>query len=135
MQKSNKVGRRKLGITRWKPNDQNSKKKKDTSQITTASTSHSNAKNSNRAIPDQQTPNDSRNVVDQDGPPKKKQRKTRRKTKPEEKRLLEPLVTCSEYPTNEQLNQVEEALGNEWDKNRICQYISRYRRNKNNNHE
>jgi hypothetical protein len=27
VQKSNKVGRRKLGITRWKPNDQNSKKR------------------------------------------------------------------------------------------------------------
>ena len=75
VQKSNKVGRRKLGITRWKPNDQNSKKKKDTSQITTASTSHSNAENSNRAIPDQQTPNDSRNVVDQDGLPKKNREK------------------------------------------------------------
>lgn len=70
------------------------------------------------------------NVVDQDGPPKKKQRQTRCETQPEEKKLLEPLVTCSEYPTSDQINQVIEALGNEWDKNRIYQYISRHRRKK-----
>lgn len=115
IQKSNKVGRRKLGITRWKPNDQNLKKKKVTATVT--SILQSNAENSNQAISGQQIPTGSMNVVDQDEPPKKKQRQTRRETKPEEKKLLEPLVTCSEYPTSDQINQVIEALGNEWDKN------------------
>ncbi|CAG8685931.1 5122_t:CDS:1, partial [Funneliformis caledonium] len=91
--------------------------------------------NSHQAISDKRTPTDSTNIVDQDEPPKKKQRQTRRETKLEEKELLEPLVTCSEYPTSDQINQVGEALGNEWDKNRINQYISCYRCNKNNNHE
>jgi hypothetical protein len=116
-QKGNKVGRRKLGVTRWKPNDQNSKKKKS-SKITITLTS------------DQQIPIDSRNLVNQSEPPRKKQRQTRRETKPEEKKLLEPLITCPEYPTSNQLDQVKEALGDEWDKNRIYQYISRHRNNK-----
>jgi hypothetical protein len=48
------------------------------------------------------------------------------------KSLLEPLVTCSEYLNDEQIEQVREALGNEWDKDRIIQYISHHRHNKNN---
>ena len=40
-------------------------------------------------------------------------------------------MTCSEYPTGDQINQVREALDDEWDKDRISQYISRHRRNKN----
>ncbi|CAI2193941.1 1122_t:CDS:1, partial [Funneliformis geosporum] len=47
------------------------------------------------------------------GPPRKKQRKIHRETKSEEKRLLEPLITCSEYLTSKQLDQVKEALGDE----------------------
>ncbi|CAG8578887.1 67_t:CDS:2 [Funneliformis caledonium] len=92
-------------------------------------------KNSHQAISDKQTPTDSTNIVDQDGSPKKKQRQTHHETKLEEKELLELLVTYSEYPTSDQINQVGETLGNEWDKNQINQYISRHRRNKNNNHE
>ncbi|RGB24426.1 hypothetical protein C1646_773121 [Rhizophagus diaphanus] len=51
IQKSNKVGRRKLEITRWKPTDQNSKKKK------TQLASSSNTENS---ISDQQVPTNSK---------------------------------------------------------------------------
>jgi hypothetical protein len=128
VQKSNKVGRRKLGITKWKPNNQNSKKKKQ--QLTL----NSNTENSNQAISDQQVPTNlipQVVIINKDGPLIKKPRQARRKTKPEEKSLLEPLVTCSEYPNDEQIEQVREALGNEWDKDRIIQYISRHRRNKN----
>ncbi|UZO23372.1 uncharacterized protein OCT59_015713 [Rhizophagus irregularis] len=74
-------------------------------------------------------------IIDKDGPLIKKPRQARRETKPEEKSLLEPLVTCSEYPNDEQIEQVRELLGNEWDKDRIYQYISRHRRNKNNKHK
>ena len=69
-------------------------------------------------------------IFNQDGLPTKK--KPRRETKPEEKKILEPLVTCSEHPTSDQINQVKEKLGDEWDKDRINQYISRHKRNKNN---
>ncbi|PKC51375.1 hypothetical protein RhiirA1_473741 [Rhizophagus irregularis] len=129
IQKSNKVGRRKLGITRWKPNDQNSKKNKN------KMASSSNTENS---ISDQQVPTNlipQVVIIDKDGPLIKKPRQARRETKPEEKSLLEPLVTCSEYPNDEQIEQVRELLGNEWDKDRIYQYISRHRRNKNNKHK
>ncbi|CAB4431568.1 unnamed protein product [Rhizophagus irregularis] len=128
IQKSNKVGRRKLGITRWKP-DQNSKKNKN------KMASSSNTENS---ISDQQVPTNlipQVVIIDKDGPLIKKPRQARRETKPEEKSLLEPLVTCSEYPNDEQIEQVRELLGNEWDKDRIYQYISRHRRNKNNKHK
>ncbi|RGB28413.1 hypothetical protein C1646_819145 [Rhizophagus diaphanus] len=74
VQKSNKVGRRKLGITRWKPTDQ--KKKTKLASIV---------------------------VINKDGPPIKKLRQARRKTKSEEKSLLELLVTCFEYPNDEQI--------------------------------
>ena len=30
---------------------------------------------------------------------------------------------CFKYPTNDQISQIKEVLGDEWDKNRICQYI------------
>ncbi|CAG8578649.1 15099_t:CDS:2, partial [Funneliformis caledonium] len=102
---------------------------------TVASTSQSNTENSHQAISDKRTPTDSTNIVDQDGPPKKKQRQTRRETKLEEKEFLELLVTCFEYSTSDQINQIGEALGNEWDKNQINQYISRHKHNKNNNYE
>ncbi|CAG8445949.1 2852_t:CDS:2 [Funneliformis caledonium] len=115
VQKSNKVGRRKLGVKSF--------------QIAVTSTSHSNIENSNQAISDQ-LPIDSRKLVNQDEPPRKKQRQYC-ETKPEEKKLLEPLLTCSEYPTSNQLDQVKETLGDEWDKNRICGIANRikcYRR-------
>jgi hypothetical protein len=135
VQKSIKSGRRKLGIVRWRPNEQLSKNKKKVQ----ASSSYLNAEGSNRTISEQiQTNltnlrNEPRNgLIVQDEPPRKKSRQVRRETKPEEKALLEPLIMCSEYPTNDQINQIKEALGDEWDKNRICQYISRHRRNKNN---
>ncbi|CAI2198948.1 12270_t:CDS:1, partial [Funneliformis geosporum] len=65
-------------------------------------------------------------MVDQDGTPKKKQRQARRETKLKEKKLLEPFVTCLEYLTSDQIDQVKEVLGNKWDKNQINQYISHY---------
>ncbi|RGB26239.1 hypothetical protein C1646_770684 [Rhizophagus diaphanus] len=122
IQKSNKVGRRKLGITRWKPNDQNSKKKKN--QLPSSS-------NTENSISDQQVQTNlipQVVIINKDGPLIKKSRKACRETKPEEKSLLEPLVTCSEYHLNdEQIEQVKEVLGNEWDKNQIYQYISCHR--------
>jgi hypothetical protein len=74
-------------------------------------------------------------VINKDGPSIKKSRQARRETKSEEKSLLEPLVTYSEYLNDEQIEQVREVLENEWDKNQIYQYISHHRRNKNNKHE
>ncbi|CAG8786812.1 12201_t:CDS:2, partial [Dentiscutata erythropus] len=68
------------------------------------------------------------NLNDQERPTTKKLRQARRETKPEEKRILEPLINCLVYPTIDQINQVKEILGNEWDKNRISQYISRHRK-------
>ncbi|RHZ83700.1 hypothetical protein Glove_88g138 [Diversispora epigaea] len=66
------------------------------------------------------------NSNDQNEPLRKKIKKPRRETKPEEKQFLEPLIKCL-------TNEIQEILGNEWDKNRISQYISRHRQNKNNN--
>ena len=54
------------------------------------------------------------NIVDQDGSLKKKQRQTRRETKLKEKELLKPLVTCSEYPTSDQIR-----LEKHWEMNGI----------------
>ncbi|RHZ51289.1 hypothetical protein Glove_481g108 [Diversispora epigaea] len=98
VQKSNKVGRRKLKITRWRPNDQKSKRKKAISTV--APTSHLNTENSSQVISDQQILNNS-NIVNQNKPPRKKQRQARRETKPEEKKVLESLITCSKYPTDD----------------------------------
>ncbi|PKY62956.1 hypothetical protein RhiirA4_490474 [Rhizophagus irregularis] len=86
--------------------------------------------NTENSISDQQVPTNlipQVVIIDKDGPLIKKPRQARRETKPEEKSLLEPLVTCSEYPNDEQIEQVRELLGNEWDKDRIYQYISRHR--------
>jgi len=69
IQKSNKVGRRKLGVKRWKPNDQNFKSK-------------NTKKRKNIALE-----NDSINELE---PSQKK--KERRVTKPFEKKLLKPLI-------------------------------------------
>ncbi|CAG8455255.1 3119_t:CDS:2 [Funneliformis caledonium] len=57
----NKIERRKLGITRWKPNNQNLKKKKVIATI--ASISQSNTENSHQAISDKQIPTDSTNII------------------------------------------------------------------------
>ncbi|CAG8603454.1 8927_t:CDS:2, partial [Funneliformis caledonium] len=91
---------------------------------TVALTSQSNTENSHQAISDKQISTDLTNIVDQDRLPKKKQKQTHCETKLEEKEILELLVTCSEYSTSDQINQVREALGNEWNKNQINQYIS-----------
>ncbi|EXX66270.1 hypothetical protein RirG_125420 [Rhizophagus irregularis DAOM 197198w] len=93
--------------------------------------------NTENSISDQQMPTNlilQIVIIDKDGPLIKKPRQSHHKTKPKEKSLLEPLVTCSEYPNDEQIEQVRELLGNEWDKDRIYQYISHHRRNKNNKH-
>uniref|UniRef100_U9TQB2 Uncharacterized protein n=1 Tax=Rhizophagus irregularis (strain DAOM 181602 / DAOM 197198 / MUCL 43194) TaxID=747089 RepID=U9TQB2_RHIID len=84
--------------------------------------SNSNAENSIQAISIKLSV-----IINKNEPLIKKPRQARRETKPEEKSLLEPLVTCSEYPNDEQIEQVRELLGNEWDKDRIYQYISRHR--------
>ncbi|RGB21950.1 hypothetical protein C1646_776936 [Rhizophagus diaphanus] len=90
------------------------------------------------SISDQQVPTNSIPqivVMNKDEPPIKKPKQACCETKPKEKSLLEPLVTCSEYLNDEQIEQVREMLGNEWDKDRIYQYIFHHRHNKNNKNE
>ncbi|CAB4382623.1 unnamed protein product [Rhizophagus irregularis] len=100
IQKSNKVGKRKLGITRWKPNEQNSKKNKNKM----ASSSNTENSISDQQVPTNLIPHISQVVIiDKDGPLIKKLKQARRETKSEEKSLLEPLVTCSEYLNDEQI--------------------------------
>ncbi|RHZ48801.1 hypothetical protein Glove_541g10 [Diversispora epigaea] len=130
VQKSNKVGRRRLGVTRWKPSEKQSTKKKNL--LTQLNPQDCVAENSNQTIVEQQMqPNvettTEDNINDQDELPKKKARQTRRETKPEEKRILETLINNTLNPTNDQINQVKELLGSEWDKNRIMQYVSRHK--------
>ncbi|RHZ68813.1 hypothetical protein Glove_293g9 [Diversispora epigaea] len=66
---NNKVGRRKLEITRWRSNDQKLKRKKAISTVTPIS--HSNTENSSQVISDQQILNNP-NVVNQNKSPRKK---------------------------------------------------------------
>ncbi|GET52221.1 hypothetical protein GLOIN_2v1882833 [Rhizophagus irregularis DAOM 181602=DAOM 197198] len=46
-------------------------------------------------------------IINKNEPPTKKPRQARCETKSKEKRLLEPLVTCSEYLNNKQIEEVE----------------------------
>ncbi|RHZ76771.1 hypothetical protein Glove_193g45 [Diversispora epigaea] len=113
VQKSNKVGRRRLGVTRWKPSEKQSTKKKNL--LTQLNLQDCVAENSNQTIVEQQMqPNvettTEDNINDQGELPKKKARQTRRETKPEEKRILETLINNTLNPTNDQINQVKELL-------------------------
>ncbi|CAG8655475.1 13143_t:CDS:2 [Rhizophagus irregularis] len=64
--------------------------------------SNSNAENSIQAISIKLSV-----IINKNEPPTKKPRQARCETKSKEKRLLEPLVTCSEYLNNKQIEEVE----------------------------
>jgi len=124
IQRSDKVGRRKLGIIRWKPNDSNPKnnKKRKNTEVTNESSSIT----STTKITDDQDNFVQPNVSDLE-PSRKRQRRV---TKPFEQQLLQPLINSTEPPTDEQITKVIENLGVEWNKLRVSQYIFRHRNKK-----
>ncbi|RHZ71748.1 hypothetical protein Glove_253g47 [Diversispora epigaea] len=121
--KSDKVGRRKLGITRWKPGDSNSKnkKKRKNQELAMPIPQESTMPTSQELM--MPTPQDSFEEI----PKHKKQRQV---TKPSEQQLLKPLINSTDPLTDEQINKVIEDLGSEWNRVRVNQYISRHRKNK-----
>ncbi|RHZ80584.1 hypothetical protein Glove_134g30 [Diversispora epigaea] len=117
------VGRRKLGITRWKPGDSNSKnkKKRKNQELAMPIPQESTMPTSQELM--MPTPQDSFEEIP-------KHKKQRRVTKPSEQQLLKPLINSTDPLTDEQINKVIEDLGSEWNRVRVNQYISRHRKNK-----